>query len=101
MFGAIGLWLRVVYEIGDFIVSAIANYAKTPEGAADFQDVQYALVEVGLLDPADLRDEQPVAQTASETVSEVIRAENNSDGARSAQRINRHPRQHESTGVVD
>lgn len=76
MLEMIGAWFKVAYEFVDFAYSAVVNYANTPEGAADWQEVETALIAVGLMSAPPPHGEgatQAVAgaESLSETSAQV------------------------------
>lgn len=48
--------VALVFQFGDYLVKAATGYAQTEQGAKEWDDVERALVDVGLLDTAIMAD---------------------------------------------
>lgn len=55
---------NLVFQLGDFVVKAIASYADTDEGAKEWGDVVGAFVELDLFNPSDVEQNVSVSPTS-------------------------------------
>lgn len=57
---------NLLFQVGDFAVKAIVNFANTPEGEKEWGDVVGAFVALDLFNPSDAAQGVTVSPTVSE-----------------------------------